>query len=202
MNFIPYLSIDKAQKGVFMLLKMIEAQKKRRNKPQTMSKIVQAACEEIVLKGINKAGINGIADTAGVNKILIYRYFGGWNGVIEAVFQQQLNSLHSACLNQHSAPGLPIWKSFVIEYNRSLSTIPLLFEIMHWMTTNETILAIRLRSLQEKLVDQIIPPSSKEKSLFKFLIAGITHLSLLSRLSDYPVQKASFEEQIKSILLT
>ena len=40
------------------------------------------ALEELLLED-GELGINSLAEKAGLNKVLIYRYFGGWDGVLE-----------------------------------------------------------------------------------------------------------------------
>ncbi|RYF68569.1 MAG: TetR/AcrR family transcriptional regulator, partial [Cytophagaceae bacterium] len=54
----------------------------------TMERILRAMGDVMAEKGTKKAGINAVAEKAGVNKVLIYRYFGGWNGLLEAYVQR------------------------------------------------------------------------------------------------------------------
>ena len=61
---------------------------KRRNRAMTMERILRAMGEVIAERGTEKAGINAVAEKAQVNKVLIYRYFGGWNGLLEAYVQR------------------------------------------------------------------------------------------------------------------
>lgn len=56
---------------------------KIRDKERTKVKILKAVGEVIEQYGTDKVGINLIARAAGVNKVLIYRYFGGVEGVME-----------------------------------------------------------------------------------------------------------------------
>lgn len=56
---------------------------KIRDKERTKVKILKAVGEVIEQHGTDKVGINLIARAAGVNKVLIYRYFGGVEGVME-----------------------------------------------------------------------------------------------------------------------
>ena len=50
---------------------------KRRNRQMTMERILRAMGDTMAERGTEKAGINAVAERAGVNKVLIYRYFGG-----------------------------------------------------------------------------------------------------------------------------
>src|ERR1700679_1737630 len=54
-----------------------------RNKNQTKQKLIAAVGEIIKTNGYIGLGVNKIAKTAGVDKKLIYRYFGNVNYLIE-----------------------------------------------------------------------------------------------------------------------
>ncbi|RAJ35652.1 TetR/AcrR family transcriptional regulator [Pedobacter cryoconitis] len=56
---------------------------KHRNKEQTKRKLLQAVGEIIIEKGYAGLGVNKIANKAGVDKKLIYRYFGDGNTLVE-----------------------------------------------------------------------------------------------------------------------
>lgn len=58
-----------------------------RNRGETEAKISAAATELLAREGFNSLGINKIAAAAGVDKQLIYRYFGGLEGIIEHIAQ-------------------------------------------------------------------------------------------------------------------
>lgn len=54
-----------------------------RDKERTKMKLIEAVGEVIRTEGYTKLGVNRIADTAGVSKKLIYRYFGSADNLIE-----------------------------------------------------------------------------------------------------------------------
>jgi len=56
-----------------------------RNRSDTEARIVAAATELLANEGFHALGINKIAAAAGVDKQLIYRYFGGLDGIIEHI---------------------------------------------------------------------------------------------------------------------
>jgi AcrR family transcriptional regulator len=56
---------------------------KQRDKEQTKRKLLQAVGDIIAEKGYAGLGVNKIAKVAGVDKKLIYRYFGDMNTLIE-----------------------------------------------------------------------------------------------------------------------
>jgi AcrR family transcriptional regulator len=55
-----------------------------KDKEQTKKRLIQAVGEILKNEGYSGLGVNRIAKQAGVNKKLIYRYFGGLNFLIEA----------------------------------------------------------------------------------------------------------------------
>lgn len=60
----------------------------QKNKNQTMQLLIDAVGLIIKNKGYRGLGLNAIAKEAGVSKILVYRYFGGVNELIEAYVLQ------------------------------------------------------------------------------------------------------------------
>ena len=59
-----------------------------RNRAQTEQRLINAVGQLLLNEGIESVRINRIASHAGVNKILIYRYFGGLNGLRDAYLRQ------------------------------------------------------------------------------------------------------------------
>lgn len=60
-----------------------------RDKEITQQNILQSLKRLIARDGLHRVGINAVAQEAGVDKVLIYRYFGGWEGLLRALFQRQ-----------------------------------------------------------------------------------------------------------------
>jgi AcrR family transcriptional regulator len=60
----------------------------QRNRLQREQRLIEAVGEIVKKEGFDQLGINKIASTAGVNKMLIYRYFGGLSGLIDAYLRQ------------------------------------------------------------------------------------------------------------------
>ena len=58
-----------------------------RNRQQTESRIQEAALRILRQDGFEDWGINHIAREAGVDKVLLYRYFGGINGLLGRIIQ-------------------------------------------------------------------------------------------------------------------
>ncbi len=60
------------------------AEKQTKNKELTKQKILTAVEEILATEGYRALGINRVAKAAGIGKTLIYRYFGGLEGLLEA----------------------------------------------------------------------------------------------------------------------
>jgi AcrR family transcriptional regulator len=60
----------------------------QRDRAQTEKRLIEAVGQLIAENGFDQLGINRVASRAGINKVLIYRYFGGLGGLIEAYFER------------------------------------------------------------------------------------------------------------------
>lgn len=58
-----------------------------RNRKQTEQRIVEAAIEVLKAEGFSGWGVNHVARQAGVDKVLIYRYFGSMDGLLAGVLE-------------------------------------------------------------------------------------------------------------------
>lgn len=62
---------------------MSEAPSRKRDRAATARRIVEAAKTVLARDGADAVGVNAVAREAGTDKQLIYRYFGGLDGLIE-----------------------------------------------------------------------------------------------------------------------
>ena len=158
---------------------------KRRNRQQTKYRLLQAAGVVIAKVGVDKAGINTISAQAVVNKVLIYRYFGGWNGLIEALYEKIL--LEVKTQSDVTQPKANVStssissKAYAIGYYRTFKSNVTFQQLLRWQMDNQqTELAQRLASLQQEAINQIeVPESSLQSVVLHLLLAGINHLVLM-----------------------
>lgn len=61
-----------------------------RDRFATRAAIIESAAGIVAAKGVDALGVNGLADAAECDKVLIYRYFGGLNGVLEALGAERM----------------------------------------------------------------------------------------------------------------
>ena len=56
-----------------------------RSRPKTEEKFQNAVLKLIADEGCGSLGINSVAQVAGADKVLIYRYFGDFKGLLQRV---------------------------------------------------------------------------------------------------------------------
>lgn len=100
-----------------------------KNREEKEKSILEAVGRIFLRDGFNGIGINSIAAEAGCNKVLIYRYFGGLQGVLEQ-FAQEFRLISVTEVKEES-----LEKSAEMVFHdqiNKLRTTPLLREIMKW----------------------------------------------------------------------
>lgn len=95
----------------------------------TREKILDAFCSILVNQGLAHATVTSIAEKAGVSKVLIYKYFGGLEGLVKCYIQRgglfpKLTNFEQILLNETSLENLQyIWylkfKQISINYKES-----------------------------------------------------------------------------------
>ena len=79
-----------------------------RDPGRTQAAILAAATEEITAKGLNGARVDEIARRAGVNKRMIYHYFGDKEGLYLAVLETTYSAIRSAEIGLKLADKDPV----------------------------------------------------------------------------------------------
>jgi AcrR family transcriptional regulator len=79
-----------------------------RDPERTRAAILAAATEEFTAHGLNGARVDEIAKRSGVNKRMIYYYFGDKNGVYLAVLEEIYADIRNAEIRLHLADRDPV----------------------------------------------------------------------------------------------
>ena len=171
---------------------------KRRNRQMTMERILRAMGDVMAERGTEKAGINAVAERAGVNKVLIYRYFGGWNGLLEAYvhrgfFLSMFNDKFSDTIPGNLAPEdrSKAWSEYTIQFMREFRERKASQELIRWeMSNGETELARRLADFRDQsyktMVSKLAPyPSFDPLAITNLMVAAVTQLVLTSNQRDH-----------------
>lgn len=166
-----------------------------KNRTQTRAGILNAVGRLIGRSGFKDVGINAIAREAGVDKVLIYRYFGGLPELLKAFAEETdfwpgLPELtQDADQPLEGLPDVELAKALVLSFGRSLRRRPLTQEIMRWelLERNELTDALaRHRETQgAKLLDHFEEAQDIDvRAIGSLLAAGQTYLILRSKTID------------------
>lgn len=160
----------------------------RRDRDRTRHKILDALGVLLARDGFRNTGINAIAREAGVDKVLVYRYFGGLDGLF-AAFAKEFRffpSAEDARLTSAQADPLEMAKHFLLGVGRTLRRSPTALEIMRWELSESNALTDLLAAQRERrAVDTIGLFQSSEEidlpAIVSILAAGQTYLALRAK---------------------
>ena len=160
---------------------------KKRDRERTKGKILKAVGEVIEKYGTEKVGVNLIARTAGVNKVLIYRYFESIDGLME---QYVKSGEYATPTGDEFIDNL----EFVEEGNRRkvLANIILTFlhdlrerkatrDLLRWeIGTGKSMLSDARNNVVTRILSKIgeIPNLEDTPALVSFLTGGIYYLTI------------------------
>jgi AcrR family transcriptional regulator len=168
------------------------AEVRKRNRTQTMARILQAVGDVISERGVNRVGINSVAEKAGVNKVLIYRYFGGWEGLMQQFLNEGhfLTDYNDQFLKSNPEPDLTVVNQTRVNY-----LIGLLHELknrlpaqtmLKWELSNpgsflgQQLAATRNESFR-KVLDKFFSNEKEDlNAVTAVLVSGITMLLLIA----------------------
>ncbi len=132
-----------------------------RGRKHTQAKILRAVGEVIAESGFNGLGVNAIARRAGVNKVLIYRYFGGLDDLM-ATYARDLDfwpSVNEIVGDDHEALlQMPLHQRMACLVKRLIKAVhrrPLTVEIVAWRLSQENEMTRHLDQARIELVDEL-----------------------------------------------
>jgi AcrR family transcriptional regulator len=167
----------------------------QRDRQQTRGKILKAVGRLLARSGFRELGINAIAREAGVDKVLIYRYFGGIPGLLRAFAEESdfwpgVQEL-APDARESRAETTPAERArfALVAFCRALRSRPLTQEIMRWELLERSELTDALAQYREKQSAIYFPPfdGSKEidiRAVGSVIAAGLTYLVLRSKTAD------------------
>ncbi len=149
---------------IFILKKTIgeavvkKQQLKIRDRQITSRRLISAVGSLLAKKGFKGVGVNAVAREAGVDKVLIYRYFGGLEGLIAAFGKEGdfwPSSLELAGGDLKKFSQMPMDERlsvFASNFIRSLRKRPLTQAIMAWEIIEPNDLTEELERIREQSI--------------------------------------------------
>src|SRR6185312_10112768 len=102
-----------------------------RDRETTRNKLMDAVERIAVRDGFEACGVNAIAQEASVDKVLIYRYFGGVDGLLSAVVAERAAWPDAAPLGDGGSPGSAL-SAALIDQVRRIRARPLAQHAVAW----------------------------------------------------------------------
>lgn len=164
-----------------------------RDRAQTEQRLIAAVGQLLAEQGFQSIGVNAIARTAGVDKVLIYRYFDGlpkllacygkssnfWPSVDEVLGDRVLLQLSAGQRLQLVLERLV----------RSLLARPQTLAIMAWELSQQNALTTTLADIREQWGIDVLQQATSDlaheqrdiSAIANFLVAGVQYLLVRSR---------------------
>lgn len=164
-----------------------------RDRPGTEESIVDAAKLVLAEQGFSAFGVNAIARRAGCDKQLIYRYFGGLDGLVDAIgrdladlFQELIDEPGEAASTTYAAFVEHLVIALLAAFRRS----DLLLRIAAWEVLDPSPVTRRLADvrgralgdwIQSRRRSLALPDGVDSGAINAVLIAAVQHLALSGR---------------------
>ncbi|GAB3708782.1 TetR/AcrR family transcriptional regulator [Spirosoma flavus] len=174
------------------VVNMEKDEKVRRNRVKTTQRIVEALEEVIAERGLEGVGVNRVAEKANVSKVLIYRYFGGMEGLLE--YYVKMGKLFpvftTTVLDQirplHETDVARIWYRQVIQTYRYFRTFKAAREIIKAsVIENDSIAETTARAQDEemtRLVSQLsFVKGADIQAISAVVIGAMNYLTIMAQ---------------------
>ncbi|GAB3793140.1 TetR/AcrR family transcriptional regulator [Spirosoma humi] len=167
-------------------------EKVRRNRTKTTQRIVEALEEVISERGLEGVGVNRIAEKANVSKVLIYRYFGGMEGLLE--YYVKMGKLFPvftpAILDQirplHDSDVARIWYRQVIQTYRYFRTFKAAREVLKASVIENDSIAETTAKAQDEELTRLVSQLSFVKgadtqAISAVILGAMTYLTIMAQ---------------------
>ncbi len=127
-----------------------------RNRKETEDKLINAAGRVLARDGFLKLGVNAVAREAAVDKVLIYRYFDGLDGLIKAYARQgdfwpSIDELIGEPIEQfRNRPLADQMTTVITNLAEGIRKRPLTLEILAWEMVERNELTAHLEEIRER----------------------------------------------------
>jgi AcrR family transcriptional regulator len=122
-----------------------------RDRERTRERILDAAVRVLARRGFGALGVNAVAREAGVDKVLLYRYFGGLEELVGALAERPGFWPRLAAPERAERAGVEAWaRAGLLGLYRGLRERPLTQEVLRWELVERTPLTDRLAAFREE----------------------------------------------------
>ncbi len=170
-----------------------------RKRRETTQKLTAAVGRVLRIKGVRGLGVNAVAAEAGVDKALIYRYFGGFTELMAAYsetadFWPSLDELIGPDPTALSAlPPSEIAAFLLGRYAEALRKRPVTLDLLAWECVERTPLTEALEAVRERRSEELftalssfgIPVTYRMRAAAVLFSAALQYLAVRGR--DLPV---------------
>lgn len=188
-----------------------------RNRDETRASILTAAQELLAEEGFSGFGVNALARKSGFDKQLIYRYFGGLDGLVDA-----LGEALADWVATRLAPALPqdlgpeygdLVEAVLTAYLDALRGDSLMQKLVAWELSDPSPQVRRLSDQRARAMGELVgrlrgerqpAPGLDAPALNAILIAAIQHLVLAGvtagRFTGMPLASEADWDRAKAML--
>ena len=156
----------------------------KKDRAATEDKIYESFLSLLEEKGPQAVGINAIAKKAGVSKELIYRYFGGLQGLLLQLAKKGDFFRSMLALHDKDLATVEDLKEFAKSGTQELRENKLTQEILRWQLLENNEVTRDLFKYSNKEIGKMFAISDKDSSLnhaFQLMIGGYVYFTLLSK---------------------
>ena len=167
----------------------VSRETKPRDREATRARLIEAVGSLLAREGFKGLGVNAVAREAGVDKVLIYRYFGGLQQLIAAFgregnFWPSIKELASGDIEAyHQLPVTEQLSHLSRNFIQAIRKRPITQEILAWEMIERNELTIELESVRENTMmnffDMFFPITDKGPDIAAMgaiIGAGVSYL--------------------------
>jgi AcrR family transcriptional regulator len=161
----------------------------RGDRESTRARILDAAERLIASDGFGALGVNAVAAAAGIDTVLISRYFDGLPGVLGALARERRLWPEAEEVAREEGSLADAIRSAMIEHGRELRDRPLTRAALAWELAGGSPLTTELAKAREAEYERLLaglrerfrfPPYADVPALAAVLSAAVTYLALHS----------------------
>lgn len=163
-----------------------------RSRDATRERILEAVGDLLAREGFSGLGVNAVAREAGVDKVLIYRYFGGIEALLDTWGREVLARSSGAAAAPGASAGDATDRAAaaLVGFTRAAREHPQALEVMRWELVEDNALTRRLADLREAAgladlerlgLDGARARAVDLPAVAAVLSAGLLHLALRAR---------------------